>query len=86
MENFAEISQKNETTMVLQVNISEQVHGKATGIPVIRDAMKANGSPEPSFYTDEGKTLFLVTLPCYVDWSVSKSVSMIWKKTIMMKP
>ncbi len=49
--------------------------GKATGIPVIRDAMKANGSPEPSFYTDEEKTLFLVTLPCHVDWSVSKSVS-----------
>lgn len=49
--------------------------GKATGIPVIRDAMKVNGSPEPSFYTDEEKTLFLVTLPCHVDWSVSKTVT-----------
>lgn len=49
--------------------------GKATGIPVIRDEMTRNGNPEPVFYTDEEKTLFLVTLPCHADWLVTKSVS-----------
>ena len=39
--------------------------GKATGFPVIKDAMADNGSPEPVFHTDDDKTLFLVTLPCH---------------------
>ncbi|MDO8953024.1 MAG: putative DNA binding domain-containing protein, partial [Draconibacterium sp.] len=41
--------------------------GKATGFPVIRDAMAKNGNPEPVFYTDEDKMLFLVTLPCHAE-------------------
>lgn len=49
--------------------------GKATGIPVIRDEMAKNGNPEPVFYTDDEKTLFLVTLPCHLDWLVTKSVA-----------
>lgn len=68
--------------MALPVNISELIHGKATGIPVIRDAMKANGSPEPTFYTDDEKTLFFVTLPCHSDWSVSKTVTKLVSKSV----
>ena len=49
--------------------------GKATGIPVIRDEMAKNGNPEPVFYTDEENILFLVTLPCHIDWLVTKSVT-----------
>ncbi len=49
--------------------------GKATGIPLIRDEMAKNGNPEPVFYTDEERTLFLVTLPCHKDWLVTKSVT-----------
>lgn len=36
--------------------------GKATGFPVIRNAMKNNGSPEPEFFTDEERTIFQATL------------------------
>lgn len=37
--------------------------GRCTGIPKIREAMKANGSPPPKFSTDKGRTFFLVELP-----------------------
>lgn len=47
--------------------------GKATGFPVIRDEMKKNGNPDPVFYTDEEKTLFLVTLPCHPELKETKS-------------
>ncbi len=40
----------------------ELTEGKATGFPRIRDAMESNGSPEPIFKTDEGRTLFQVVL------------------------
>ncbi len=36
--------------------------GKATGFPVIRNAMKNNGSPEPEFFTDEERTIFQAAL------------------------
>lgn len=51
--------------------------GKATGFPVIRDQMARNGNPEPVFYTDDERTLFLVTLPCHpkLQGIVTKSVS-----------
>ena len=49
--------------------------GKATGVPLIKDEMSKNGNPEPIFYTDTEKTLFLVTLPCHLKYKVSKSVS-----------
>ena len=48
--------------------------GKATGFPIIRDAMRTNGNPDPVFYTDKEKTLFLVTLPCHPSSLVTKSV------------
>lgn len=49
--------------------------GKSTGLPIIRDAMAANGNPEPVFYTDEGLVLFMVTLPCHPELIVTKSVT-----------
>lgn len=49
--------------------------GKATGFPLIKDEMSKNGNPEPVFYTDEERTLFLVTIPCHLELIVSKSVS-----------
>lgn len=47
--------------------------GKATGFPLIRDEMSRNGSPDPQFYTDEEKTLFLVTLPVHAQFIGAKS-------------
>lgn len=37
--------------------------GRSTGIPKIRDAMKKNGSPKPTFKTDKDSTYFLTILP-----------------------
>jgi ATP-dependent DNA helicase RecG len=56
--------------------------GKATGIPVIRDEMAKNGNPEPVFYTNEERTLFLVTLPCHIDWLVTKSVTKLTREEV----
>jgi len=53
--------------------------GKATRFPLIIDAMKTNGSPEPIFYTDDERTLFLVTLPCHPELKVTKSDSEVTK-------
>ncbi len=39
--------------------------GRGTGIPKIRTSMKANGSPNPSFETDENNTYFLTYLPIH---------------------
>ncbi|HMH24034.1 MAG TPA: ATP-binding protein [Puia sp.] len=36
--------------------------GRATGVPVVFDAMRRNGSPDPVFETDEDRTWFRVTL------------------------
>lgn len=49
--------------------------GKSTGFPIIRDAMVANGSPEPIFHTDKDQILFMVTLPCHLEVLGTKSVS-----------
>ncbi|MGP8214014.1 MAG: RNA-binding domain-containing protein [Bacteroidia bacterium] len=37
--------------------------GRETGFPKIRRAMKANGSPAPTFKTDKGRTHFITILP-----------------------
>lgn len=61
-----------------ELNLTE---GKATGFPIIRAEMAKNGSPAPVFYTDEERTLFLVTLPCHPEFagkgtkSLTKSVT-----------
>jgi ATP-dependent DNA helicase RecG len=39
--------------------------GRGTGIPKIRNAMKLNGSPSPTFKTDRNRTYFLTTLPIH---------------------
>ena len=41
--------------------------GRATGFPKIYDAMKRNGSPEPTFETDDERTYFLAILPVHPD-------------------
>lgn len=56
--------------------------GKATGIPLIRDEMAKNGNPDPVFFTDEERTLFLVTLPCHKEWLVTKSVIKLTRKDV----
>jgi ATP-dependent DNA helicase RecG len=40
----------------------ELTEGRATGVPVVFDAMHRNGSSNPSFETDEDRTWFKVTL------------------------
>lgn len=39
--------------------------GRGTGLPKIRRSMEENGSPEPQFDFDEGRTYFRVTLPAH---------------------
>ncbi len=56
--------------------------GKATGIPLIRDEMSMNGNPGPAFYTDEERTLFLVTLPCHPQWVVTKPVTKLSRRDV----
>ena len=36
--------------------------GRATGVPLIHKSLKANGSPDAVLFTDEQRTLFLVTI------------------------
>jgi ATP-dependent DNA helicase RecG len=44
--------------------------GRGTGIPKIKRAMKNNGSPEPTFETDDELTYFLTILPMHEEWPV----------------
>lgn len=39
--------------------------GRSTGFPKIYNAMRKNGSPEPSFETDEDNSFFLATIPIH---------------------
>lgn len=39
--------------------------GRGTGLPIIYDSLEKNGSPEPSFETDEDRSYFLCTLPVH---------------------
>ena len=43
----------------------ELTEGRSTGIPKIRDAMRGNTSPQPTFETDDERTYFLVRLPIH---------------------
>jgi len=43
----------------------ELTEGRATGIPVVFDAMRRNGSPDPIFETDDDRTWFQVKLPIH---------------------
>lgn len=43
----------------------ELTEGRSTGIPKILRTMKANGSPEPAFETDDDRSYYLVRLPVH---------------------
>lgn len=42
--------------------------GRGTGIPKIRRSMRENGSPEPEFDFDSGRSYFRVTLPAHPEF------------------
>ena len=46
--------------------------GRSTGVPKILRVMKANGSPEPVFETDDERSYFLIRLPVHEGFSVEK--------------
>ena len=43
----------------------EMTEGRGTGVPKIRAAMKRNGSPRPTFETDENRLWFVAKLPIH---------------------
>ena len=46
--------------------------GRSTGVPKILRAMRNNGSPEPSFETDDDRTWFRVRLPVHEGFAYSE--------------
>lgn len=44
------------------LNLTE---GRATGIPTIQDELQKNGSGRAVLHTDEGRTFFLIDIPCH---------------------
>ncbi|VVB84922.1 Uncharacterised protein [uncultured archaeon] len=48
--------------------------GRGTGIPKIRRKMRENGSPEPKFEFDAGRTYFRVILPAHPQYVVIHSL------------
>ena len=42
--------------------------GRATGIPTIQAALKKNGSSSATIETNEGRTYFLIDIPCHPDF------------------
>ena len=45
--------------------------GRSTGVPKIYRAMRQNGSPDPIFESDKGRTWFLVRLPVHEEASLA---------------
>ena len=45
-----------------------------TGIPIIQDELKANGSPKATIETDEERTYFLIDIPCHPEFIKEKVV------------
>jgi len=54
-----------------ELNLAE---GRGTGIPKIRRKMRENGSPEPKFEFDEGRTYFRVILPAHPQYVVIHAI------------
>lgn len=52
----------------------ELTEGRASGFPTIYDSMEENGSPKPTFETDENFSYFLATLQVHSDFIEVKSV------------
>jgi ATP-dependent DNA helicase RecG len=49
---------------------------RSTGVPKIFRAMRDNGSPEPSFEFDEGRTYFTVVLPIHPESLPERNITM----------
>lgn len=43
----------------------ELTEGRATGIPTIQRHLRLNGSPAATIETDEGRTYFMIDIPCH---------------------
>ena len=43
----------------------ELTEGRCTGIPTIQEELAKNGSPRATIETDEGRTFFLIDIPCH---------------------
>ena len=48
--------------------------GWATGIPTIQKELEKNGSPSATIETDEGRTYFLIDIPCHPDFLKEEEV------------
>jgi ATP-dependent DNA helicase RecG len=48
----------------------EFTEGRGTGVPKMRRALQANGSPEPTFYTDDGRLSFWTTIHIHPEFLV----------------
>jgi ATP-dependent DNA helicase RecG len=62
--------------------------GRGTGIPKIRRKMKENGSPEPKFEFDTGRTYFRVNLPAHPQYVVIHALrnsAHLWMHKILQK-
>lgn len=46
--------------------------GRATGIPTIQNVLRDNGSPQATIETDEGRTYFLIDIPCHPKFATGK--------------
>ena len=53
------------------LNLSE---GWATGIPTIQNELEKNGSPYATIETDEGRTFFLIDIPCHPEFLKEEEV------------
>lgn len=53
------------------LNLSE---GWATGIPTIQNELEKNGSPYATIETDEGRTFFLIDIPCHPEFLKKEEV------------
>lgn len=56
--------------------------GRATGVPLIHQSLKLNGSPDAVFYTDEQRTVFLVTLKVHKAFENEPVVSPVHEFTL----
>ena len=55
-----------------------------TGIPKIRRSMRLNGSPNPTFDTNEARSYFLVILPIHLEFSPQPDEKAYTKKILTL--
>jgi ATP-dependent DNA helicase RecG len=55
----------------------DMTEGRATGIPKILHAMKANGSPPPVFDFDADHTFFMCRLPVHPQVKMPEAIDMV---------